>query len=101
MPRIVRVRSMASFSRALPGLERWERPTSAFLRASGVQPGCLAHGPDEKKGRAGRTAGLVTSDMAVHSFQNDSTPLGERGPLRYWAMAAFPSTWNTGSGSRV
>src|ERR1700743_1046734 len=50
---------MASFSLALPGLERWERPTSAPLRASGVQPGRLAQGPDEKKGRAGRTAGVL------------------------------------------
>src|SRR4051812_25318179 len=59
MPSSLRVRSMASFSLALPGLERWERPTSAPLRASGVQPGRLAQGPDEKKGRAGRTAGLL------------------------------------------
>src|ERR1700761_3150379 len=63
MPRILRVRSIASFSLALPGLERWERPTRAPLRTSGVQPGRLAQGPDEKKGRAGRTAGLVTSVM--------------------------------------
>src|SRR3954465_20759 len=61
MPSKVRVRSMASFSLALPGLERWERPTSAPLRASGVQPGRLAQGPDEKKGRAGRTAGRTDS----------------------------------------
>src|SRR6185312_10165442 len=61
MPSNLRVRSMASLSLALPGLERWERPTSAPLRASGVQPGRLAQGPDEKKGRAGRTAGRTTS----------------------------------------
>src|SRR5579871_2165468 len=61
MPRIFRVFSIASLSLALPGLERWERPTSALDRASGVQPGRLAQGPDEKKGRAGRTAGCFTS----------------------------------------
>src|SRR3954471_6901905 len=61
MPKSFLVRSMASFSLALPGLERWERPTSAPSRASGVQPGRLAQGPDEKKGRAGRTAGRTDS----------------------------------------
>src|SRR3569832_1055803 len=61
MPRICLVFSIASLSLALPGLERWERPTSALFRASGVQPGRLAQGPDEKKGRAGRTAGCFTS----------------------------------------
>src|SRR5690242_1572665 len=59
MPRSDLVRSMASLSLALPGLERCERPSSAPLRASGVQPGRLAQGPDEKKGRAGRTAGII------------------------------------------
>src|SRR5262249_32503114 len=61
MPRICLVFSIASLSLALPGLERWERPTSAAFKASGVQPGRLAQGPDEKKGRAGRTAGCFTS----------------------------------------
>src|SRR3569832_1640278 len=61
MPRICLVFSIASLSLALPGLERWERPTRAAIRASGVQPGRLAQGPDEKKGRAGRTAGCFTS----------------------------------------
>src|SRR6202012_3400491 len=59
MPRIARVRSIASFSFALPGFERCERPNRAPLSASGVQPGRLAQGPDEKKGRAGRTAGIL------------------------------------------
>src|ERR1700760_373827 len=59
MPRIARVRSIASFSFAFPGLERCERPSSAPSSACGVQPGRLAQGPDEKKGRAGRTAGIL------------------------------------------
>src|ERR1700742_1458153 len=59
MPSSARVRSMASFNFALPGFERCERPRRAALRASGVQPGRLAQGPDEKKGRAGRTAGIL------------------------------------------
>src|SRR5580765_2339984 len=48
---------MASLSFALPGPERCERPSSAVSRISVVQPGRLAQGPDEKKGRAGRTTG--------------------------------------------
>src|SRR5579862_2094406 len=59
MPSNAFVRSIASLSLILPGLERCDRPSSAPLKASGVQPGRLAQGPDEKKGRAGRTAGIV------------------------------------------
>src|SRR5579871_5681099 len=58
MPSSVLVRSIASLSLALPGLERCDRPSNAPFSASGVQPGRLAQGPDEKKGRAGRTAGI-------------------------------------------
>src|SRR4051794_15907941 len=50
---------MASFRRALPSLERCDRPRTAFWRFSGVQPGRLAQGPEENSGRAGRIAGLV------------------------------------------
>src|SRR3990170_7139174 len=54
-----RVRVTASLRRALPSPERCERPISAVLRRSGVQPGILAHGPDENCGFAGRNAGLA------------------------------------------
>src|SRR4029078_5625495 len=54
-----RVRSMARFSFALPILDRWERPRTASVRFWRLQPGRLAHGPDEKCGVAGRTPGLV------------------------------------------
>src|SRR5215472_19002253 len=74
MRRISRVLSMASLSLALPSLERCERPTTAPLRASGVQPGRLAQGPDEKKGRAGRTAGRIP--VIDHSFQNEAPRWG-------------------------
>jgi hypothetical protein len=37
----------------------------------------LAQGPDEKNGRAGRTAGFP---VIAHSFQNDRAALGRRGP---------------------
>src|ERR1700743_3575130 len=90
MSRIARVRSIASFSLALPGLERCERPRRAPLSASGVQPGRLAQGPDEKKGRAGRTAGRLP--VICHSFQNDRTPLGERGPRSFYGFAQSGST---------
>src|ERR1700743_409596 len=85
MSRIARVRSIASFSLALPGFERCERPSNAPLNASGVQPGRLAQGPDEKKGRAGRTAGRLP--VICHSFQNERTPLGERGPRSIYGFA--------------
>src|SRR5262249_50214195 len=57
MPSSARVRSTASTIFFLPSLERWDRPTAASLRSSGVQPGRLAQGPDEKSGRAGRRCG--------------------------------------------
>src|SRR5690606_6995202 len=50
---------------ALPVLDRCERPTSALASASTVQPGRLAHGPDEKLGLAGFTAGAVTGISAI------------------------------------
>src|SRR5690349_15724749 len=59
MPSRARVRSMASTIFFLPSLERWDRPTAASLRTSGVQPGRLAQGPDEKSGRAGRAFGFI------------------------------------------
>src|SRR5579883_630514 len=59
MPSRCRVRSTASTIFFLPILERWDRPTAASLRASGVHPGRLAQGPDEKSGRAGRAFGFV------------------------------------------
>src|SRR4051794_36238911 len=59
MPSIARVRSTASTIFFLPSLDRWDRPTAASLRASGVQPGRFAQGPDEKSGRAGRAFGFI------------------------------------------
>jgi hypothetical protein len=56
---------------ALPGTERCERPNKAPLTASGVRPGRLAQGPEEKNGRAGRTAGLSVME---HSFPPDVEP---------------------------
>src|SRR3546814_7641669 len=55
--RILRVRSIARFSRALPILERCERPSDSVASLSADQPGGFAQGPEEKKGRAGRAAG--------------------------------------------
>jgi hypothetical protein len=45
--------------------ERCERPSSAPFNPSGVQPGRLAQGPDEKKGRAGRVAGFMPPVIAA------------------------------------
>ena len=46
----------------MPAGERCERPSSAERSTSGVQPGRLAHGPQEKLGSAGAALGL--SDRA-------------------------------------
>src|SRR6185503_12149538 len=59
MPSSARVRSTASTIFFLPSFDRWDRPTAASLRASGVHPGRLAQGPDEKSGRAGRMFGFI------------------------------------------
>src|SRR5687767_10411927 len=72
MPRISRLKRITSASLALPADERWERPRAASERISGVHPGRLAHGPEEKCGRTGRTAGLFIS----RPFQNDALRWG-------------------------
>src|ERR1044071_7801042 len=59
MPSSARVRSTASTIFFLPSLDRWDRPTAASIRTSGVHPGRLAQGPDEKSGRAGRMFGFI------------------------------------------
>src|SRR5437868_14787144 len=59
MPSVARVRSTASTIFFLPNFERCERPTAASKRESGVHPGRLAQGPDEKSGRAGREFGFI------------------------------------------
>ena len=48
---------MTSWMRALPALERCDRPTRAPASADGSQPGRLAQGPEEKQGFWGRSAG--------------------------------------------
>src|SRR5690606_34981010 len=70
-----RVSSSARWIRALAGLARCERPTSAPDSASTVQPGRFAQGPEEKLGLAGRTAGLaavaaaIVSVMLLHPYR--------------------------------
>src|SRR5476649_1452631 len=61
MPNTARVRSTASTIFFLPSLDRCERPVAASLRASGVHPGRLAQGPDEKSAHAGREFGFNIS----------------------------------------
>ena len=51
-----RVSSIAWASRALPSFERCERPSEPTGSFAADQPGGLAQGPDEKKGRAGRVS---------------------------------------------
>jgi hypothetical protein len=42
----------------LPSFARCDRPTSACVSTSGVQPGGFVHGPEENCGLRGRTSGL-------------------------------------------
>src|SRR5579871_4207287 len=72
---MARVRSITSFSLALPALERCERPRQAPRSASSDHPGRLAQGPDEKQRLAGRACGFM-----LYSFQNSCDPLGGRVP---------------------
>ncbi len=62
-----RVVSMAAFSLALPTPARCDRPSGASDSASSANVGGLAQGPEEKRGFAGRVAGIVIPDMV--SFQ--------------------------------
>src|SRR3954467_15751040 len=50
---------MASASFALPRVPRCERPSAEVSSLPGLQPGGLAHGPDEKLGRCGFVRGLA------------------------------------------
>ena len=50
---------MTSCSLARPCADRWERPRAASAKAAKLHPGRLAHGPEEKQGFCGLTAGLV------------------------------------------
>src|SRR5882724_12108212 len=69
MPSNALVRSTASTIFFLPSLDRWDRPVAASLRTSGVHPGRLAQGPDEKSGRAGRMFGFIDLSLTeeLHS----------------------------------
>src|SRR6266478_3945038 len=78
---------MAACRRALPTLDRCERPRTALRRFSGAQPGRLAHGPEENSGRAGRMAGLARVVIAMSPILADEQrPVG-----RAWPAAQKPS----------
>src|SRR3984957_20790257 len=72
---------MAACRRALPGLDRCERPSTADLRFSGDHPGRLAQGPDENSARAGRMAGLAGVFIAMSPILADGLrPVGRAWP---------------------
>ena len=53
----------------------------AFSKTDGVQPGLLAHGPEEKLGLAGRMSGLTgIFNKVLPSSQMGRDPLGGHGP---------------------
>src|SRR5581483_3943833 len=97
MPSNARVRSTTSTIFFLPVLERWDRPTAASLRASGVHPGRLAQGPDEKSGRAGRMFGFVINlslPEELHSGGGAWPAARIRGPapaVNAWQLSQIPN----------
>ena len=71
---------MHSLQPLLAELARCERPRTPVSSLSGLQPGGLAQGPEEKCGRAGRAAASVVSHIKLSS-QRARAALGRRGPL--------------------
>src|SRR6476646_4433383 len=71
---------MARLSFALPILDRCERPSTASVSAWRLQPGRLAHGPDEKCGMTGRTPGGLLMTL---SFQIEAPRWGGVARGRY------------------
>src|ERR1700726_2106156 len=70
-PKIARVRSIASLSLALPGLERCERPSAAPSRALRLHPGRFLVGPDENRASAGRASGggMLFINLYSHPYR--------------------------------
>src|SRR5262245_33234150 len=71
---------MALASLSLPTLARCERPSADVSSAAADHPGRFAHGPEEKLGFAGRTAGFERAVIVVLSFQIARSSLGRSGP---------------------
>src|SRR5262249_11902380 len=87
---------MARLSFALPILDRCERPRTASVRICRLQPGRLAHGPDEKCGITGRTPGLVAVMLSILPDRRPSlgrgVPLAEIGDLPIEVNSRRPGT---------
>ena len=49
-------------------MRRAERPSKAFSKAAKVQPGRLAHGPDEKLGFCGYSVGFVIPSTNIRDL---------------------------------
>src|SRR5579885_3009213 len=88
MPRMARLFSMTAWSRALPCFERCERPRQASASASGVQPGRLAQGPEEKQGFRGRVEGFMerVRQLAVGRRGPSLAAGGRRDARSLWIM---------------
>src|SRR5260370_25701941 len=107
MPSSARVRSTASTIFFLPSFDRWDRPVAASLRVSGVHPGRLAQGPDEKSGRAGRRFGFIILSLTeeLHSGGGawPAAPIEARQPpvnARRWSRQRhLPPPHSDGEGS--
>ena len=105
-----RLRASSVLSRAWPVLERCERPSTASRSTSGVQPGRLAQGPQEKNGRAGNSVGFM-APSATHErplfYAENFASQRNFTLLRYrhrdthgcgrqlWRNATHATTWRT------
>ena len=99
IPNSVLLRSMTSASLGLPTLARCERPRAASFKASRLQPGRFAQGPEEKQGFLGLWVGFISRrgrenrSMLELSFIEDSLrsrfPEGLRGLVRVVDLPEF------------
>ena len=44
-----------------------DRPIQALFKTAGVQPGRLAHGPEEKKGTRGKAVGFIICSFKLYT----------------------------------
>ena len=65
--KISRVNVMTSLNFFFAVVDLCDRPTQAQFKTSGVQPGRLAHGPDEKKGTRGKAVGFIICSFELYT----------------------------------
>tara|TARA_B100001057_G_scaffold327678_2_gene327973 strand:- start:21974 stop:22264 length:291 start_codon:yes stop_codon:yes gene_type:complete len=64
---ISRVKFITSLNFFFAAVDLCDRPTQAPFKTAGVQPGRLAHGPDEKKGFRGKAVGFIVCSFELYT----------------------------------